>query len=106
MSYSFFGLIVALNGSYLTVQSEEDAIEEEEVQHEESFSSLNRSQNNPERSEFCKKLSKNMREIGKAILMPEIYFVIIFFILNGVLSPDFGDFSYYFMLNVVKLSKF
>ena len=38
--------------------------------------------------------------------MPEIYLVIMFFILNGLISPDFGDFSYYFMLNVVKLSKF
>ena len=38
--------------------------------------------------------------------MPEIYLVIAFFLLNGLLSPDFGDFSYYFMLNTVKLSKF
>ncbi len=32
--------------------------------------------------------------------------VIGFFLLNGALSPDFGDFSYYLMLNVVKISKF
>ena len=38
--------------------------------------------------------------------MPEIALVILFFLLNGLLSPDFGDFNYYFMLNVVKLSKF
>lgn len=47
-----------------------------------------------------------MRQIGIAMMMPEIYLVIAFFLLNGLLSPDFGDFSYYFMLNVVKLSKF
>jgi hypothetical protein len=40
------------------------------------------------------------------MLMPEIYLVISYFLLNGLLSPDFGDFSYFFMLNVVKLSKF
>ena len=39
-------------------------------------------------------------------MMPEIYFVVAFFILNGVISPDFGDFSYYFMLNVCSISKF
>jgi hypothetical protein len=38
--------------------------------------------------------------------MPEIYLVVFFFILNGIISPDFGDFSYYFMLNVIKISKF
>jgi len=38
--------------------------------------------------------------------MKEILMVISFFILNGLLSPDFGDFGYYFMLNVVNLSKF
>lgn len=40
------------------------------------------------------------------MVMPEIYLVILFFVLNGLISPDFGDFSYYFMLNVVKISKF
>ena len=38
--------------------------------------------------------------------MPEIYLVVSFFMLNGILSPEFGDFGYYFMLNVVKISKF
>jgi hypothetical protein len=47
-----------------------------------------------------------MKQIGYAMMMPEIYLVIIFFLLNGLISPDFGDFSYYFMLNVVKISKF
>ena len=41
-----------------------------------------------------------------AMAKPEIYLIIAFFLLNGYLSPDFGDFSYYFMLNTVKLSKF
>jgi len=40
------------------------------------------------------------------MMMPEIYFVIGFFLLNGLISPDFGDFSYYFMLNVANISKF
>jgi len=30
---------------------------------------------------------------------------ILFFIVNGVLSPDFSDFSYYFMLNEIKITK-
>ena len=48
----------------------------------------------------------NLKQIGLAMQMPEIYFVIFFFIINGVISPDFGDFSYYYMLNVCHISKF
>jgi len=57
-------------------------------------------------SPFLTKLRRNMKDIGKAMMMPEIYLVILFFILNGVISPDFGDFSYYFMLNEIRISKF
>lgn len=53
-----------------------------------------------------RKLRINMKQIGRAIIMPEIYLVVAFFVLNGVISPDFGDFSYYFMLNEIKISKF
>jgi hypothetical protein len=38
-------------------------------------------------------------------MMPEIYLVIAFFVVNGALSPDFGDFSYFFMLNEIKITK-
>jgi hypothetical protein len=38
--------------------------------------------------------------------MPEIYMVLIFFLLNGLFSPSFGQFSYFFMLNVAGVSKF
>lgn len=109
------GLIVAINGTYLTSAAEEDGPEprnaegdaEAEVSSDESTSS-SLQRNNPEAggSTFWKKFGKNMKDIGHAMMMPEIYLVVAFFVLNGVISPDFGDFSYYFMLNVVNLSKF
>jgi MFS family permease len=34
LCYSFFGLIVALNGSYLTQESEEDSVNNEEGQQD------------------------------------------------------------------------
>ena len=52
------------------------------------------------------RLRLNLNQIGQALMMPEIYFVVAFFILNGLISPDFGDFSYYFMLNVCSITKF
>ena len=38
--------------------------------------------------------------------MPEIYLVLTFFILNGLFSPSFGGFNYYFMMNVAHVTKF
>ena len=98
--YSVFGLIVAVNGSYLTLESEEDP-----VPLDESFDSQ-ASQSSLEEQSFFTKLSKNIKQIMSALRMPEIYMVISFFIINGLMSPDFSDFNYYFLLNVVKLSKF
>lgn len=38
--------------------------------------------------------------------MREIYFIIIFFIAKGILNPTFEEFSYFFLLNVIGISKF
>jgi hypothetical protein len=38
--------------------------------------------------------------------MKEIYFVIIFFIIRGILNPSFEEFTYFFLLNVIGVSKF
>ena len=38
--------------------------------------------------------------------MREIYSILIFFLLYGLLNPSFEDFSYYFLLNEIKISKF
>lgn len=37
--------------------------------------------------------------------MKEIYFLVIFFISVGILSPSFEDFTYFFLLNVIGVSK-
>lgn len=37
--------------------------------------------------------------------MREIYCIVIFFLLRGVLNPSFEEFSYFFLLNVIGISK-
>jgi len=37
--------------------------------------------------------------------MKEIYFLVIFFLALGILSPTFEDFMYFFYLNVIGISK-
>jgi hypothetical protein len=66
----------------------------------------NINERDPNESKFWRKLKKNIKHIGQAIVMPEIYLVICFFVINGLISPDFGDFSYYFMLNTCGVTKF
>ena len=40
------------------------------------------------------------------MLMREIYFLVIFFAIKAVLSPSFEEFSYFFLMNVIGVSKF
>ena len=54
-----------------------------------------------EENGFWSKFGRNLKQIGIAMAMPEIYLVIFYFLFSGILQPDFGDFSYYYMMNVV-----
>lgn len=60
----------------------------------------------PKRDGFCYNLKKNCQAIGKAVKMREIYCIVIFFIAKGILNPTFEEFSYFFLLNVIGISKF
>lgn len=60
----------------------------------------------PKREGFCFNLRKNLGAIGRSLTMKEIYFLVIFFLAKGVITPSFEEFSYFFLLNVIKISKF
>lgn len=55
---------------------------------------------------FVPELKQNISEIIQAIKIPVFHRVIIYLVLGGLLVPSFGSFGYYFMLDVVKISKF
>jgi Na+/melibiose symporter-like transporter len=55
---------------------------------------------------FCAEVRENLKNIKKAMQIPQIYRTILFFILCGFIVPTFGDIGYYFSLNIVKFSKF
>lgn len=38
--------------------------------------------------------------------MREIYFIIIFFVVKGIINPTFEEFSYFFLMNIIGVSKF
>lgn len=58
------------------------------------------------RESFCYNLKKNCQAIGRAITMREIYQLVLFFIIQGILNPSFSEFSYFFLMNVIGVTKF
>lgn len=55
---------------------------------------------------FIRDVRRNLSDIRQAMHIPQIYRAILFFLLNGLIVPSFGDFSYYFSINIVQFSKF
>ena len=60
----------------------------------------------PERDGFGYNLRKNCQAIGRAIIMREIYQLILFFIIQGTINPRFEEFSYFFLMDVIGVTKF
>lgn len=54
----------------------------------------------------CYNTKKNFRLIGQALKRKEIYCIVIYFILDGLTNPSFADFTYFFLMNVIGVSKF
>ena len=51
-------------------------------------------------------IKRNIRDMQEALRIREFYSMILYLIIGGFLVPNFGSFGYYFMLDVVKISKF
>jgi Na+/melibiose symporter-like transporter len=117
------GLIVTTAACFLTKESETDVAIEEDSDISTSVENYEieqrrlaiqmgedprevRNREIPKRDGFCYGLKKNCQAIGRAIKMREIYSLVIFFIAYGILSPKFDDFTYFFLLNVIGISKF
>jgi MFS family permease len=90
LSYSILGLIVMLLGIRLDKSAEKDP----DAQEEEPTGG------------FLIEFKKSMAQIKQAIKMPEIYMTLLFFIIYGLICPSFGEFWYFFQLEVIKFTKF
>ena len=47
-----------------------------------------------------------MVKLWGAMQRKEIILVVLYFLLDGITNPSFGDFSYFFLMNVISISKF
>lgn len=55
---------------------------------------------------FWYNFKRNMVAIWRSLQRREIYLVVIYFLVDGVLNPSFDDYKYFFLMNVVGISKF
>lgn len=102
--FSIMGLVLALCGLGLSSESE---LDEHELEERRAGRQGREEQNEGGGlTQLMSKLSTNICHVYQALLMKEIYMVLFFFLANGLLSPSFGQFSYFFMLNVAHISKF
>ena len=122
LAYGISGFIVAICCIFLSKEAENEVNEGEVIEITEWSSALEEGQTpsqavakreeieraKPKRGEegFCYNFKKNMGQIGWALKRKEIYCVVIYFILDGLTNPSFSDFSYFFLLNVIGVSKF
>ena len=122
LAYGCFGLLVGIACCFLSREAEVELLEGEEeyVSHfsseytegqlpAEAIAQRQAHQATiPKRGEegCCYMFKKNMKQIWWALQRWEIYCLVIYFILDGITNPSFADFSYFFLLNVVGVSKF
>ena len=55
---------------------------------------------------FSHNFKKNMRGVWECLKRKEVYCIVLYFLLDGILNPSFSDFSYFFLLNVIGINKF
>ena len=123
--YSFFGIIISFAACFLTKDSERDAKVRRPTDSEASSELLDyeaeqrtlmikngddpelvKNRRIPKRKGFWYNLKLNCIQIGRALTMREIFQIVIFFVSLAILNPSFSEFSYFFLLNVIGISKF
>jgi len=119
--YGIMGLLVSIGSIFLSKEAEKDVNPGEEFvsyYSSELLSNQTPSEAQRRRAELeaakpprgeegcCFNFKKNMRLLWWALQRREILFIVLYFILDGLTSPSFGDFSYFFLMNVVGVSKF
>ena len=121
LGYGLYGLVLFIACFFLSAASEREYARGE-VPYQSDFSSELKDGQTPSEAAasrkriqdeigapgeegFCYNFKRNMRGIGYALMRREIYFLIIYFILDGLTNPSFADFTYFFYLNVIGISK-
>ena len=111
------GLVVSFFASRLTLDSERELTNEEEgnliAQNNQNLSTVHNitgyvegdRSRQPEEG-FKENFKRSMKAICQALRLREIYQLVLFFILHATFNPRFDEFSYFFLLNVIQISKF
>lgn len=120
--YGIYTFILAIASCFLSSDAEKIYMEGESPPLSEYSSELLSGQTPSEAMETRKKIEdakpelgeegfwhnfkKNMGLIWKCLMQKEVYCIVIYFLLDGFTNPSFADFSYFFLMNVIGISKF
>lgn len=58
------------------------------------------------RISMCDECNKNFKAVGHVLSFPEFYLSLTFFIIQGILIPNFDDLHYIFLIEVVNMPKY
>lgn len=83
--YSIIGLFIAYSGIKLNPEIDEEGIEE--------------------MNGFVVDIKRSFREVWEIRHIPQIYKVLLFLVLRGLVRPSFGDFWYYYITNIKGFSQ-
>ena len=86
LANSIFGLIVALNSIYMpdNVEDDGDFFNDDET--------------------VISRIKENYQRIKTSISTRQVYSMLLFFIINSLISPVFTQFQYYFLTDVAKIT--
>ena len=90
---AIMGVIIAVNALFLDSNVESDGLTEEELKEQKNATILS-------------DMKRYITEMKEAFKLPEFRNVMLYLVVGGMLVPSFSAFSYYFMMDVIQLSKF
>lgn len=122
LGYGIYTLLLAIACFWLSADAERIYLDGEEIYVSEYSSELLSGQTPSEAMEarrlvkearpppgeegFWQNFKSNMKQIWITLQRSEVYCIVIYFILDGFTNPSFADFSYFFLINVIGVSKF
>lgn len=122
LGFGIYGFILGIAALFLNKEAEKEFFDEEELAPTEFSSELRAGQTPSEAARIRRRIerekpsrenedvktscSRNLRLVWMAICFPEVYRLIIYFVVDGLTNPTFQDFFFFFVLDVIGISRF
>ena len=122
LGFGIYGLFLGIAAIFLNKDAEKEYFGEDELAPTEFSSELGADQTPSEAAKNRRRIerekpsrenegvgtscSRNFRLLWVAICFPEVYRLLIYFVVDGLTNPTFQDFFFFFVLDVIGISRF